>query len=72
MGKVKEKLRLVTGKAVNGVKNFMADESGMGTIEVILIIVVLIGLVMVFKTEIRGLVQEVISHIKSDAQTIYN
>ena len=53
-------------------KAFWSDESGMGTIEVILIIVVLIGLVMVFKKEISGLVQEVISHIKSDAQTIYN
>lgn len=57
------------GKAARA---FWADESGMGTIEVILIIVVLIGLVMVFKKEIGGLVQEVVSHIKSDAQTIYN
>ena len=39
-------------------KAFWSDESGMGTIEVILIIVVLIGLVMVFKKEIQGLVQE--------------
>lgn len=51
---------------------FWRDESGMGTIEVILIIVVLIGLVMVFKKEIGGLVQDVVAHIKSDAQTIYN
>ncbi|MBR0165062.1 MAG: hypothetical protein IJQ12_10350 [Lachnospiraceae bacterium] len=55
-----------------GANRFVRDESGMGTIEVILIIVVLIGLVMVFKKEIGGLVQDVVSHIKSDAQTIYN
>ena len=48
------------------------DESGMGTIEVILIIVVLIGLVIVFKKEIGGLVQDVIAKIKADAQTVYN
>ena len=54
------------------VRGFLQDESGMGTIEVILIIVVLIGLVMVFKREIGGLVAEVVSHIKQDAQTIYN
>ena len=54
------------------IAGFWKDESGMGTIEVILIIVVLIGLVMVFKKEIGGLVQEVVAHIKSDAQTIYN
>lgn len=53
-------------------RSFWSDESGMGTIEVILIIVVLIGLVMVFKREIGGLVAEVVSHIKQDAQTIYN
>lgn len=53
-------------------RGFWDDESGMGTIEVILIIVVLIGLVMVFKREIGGLVAEVVSHIKQDAQTIYN
>ena len=44
----------------------------MGTIEVILIIVVLIGLVIVFKKEIGGLVQDVIAKIKADAQTVYN
>ena len=54
------------------VRAFWSDESGMGTIEVILIIVVLIGLVMVFKREIGSLVAEVVSHIKQDAQTIYN
>ena len=65
-------MKEVLQKAKSGVTAFLADESGMGTIEVILIIVVLIGLVMVFKKEISGLVQEIISHIKSDAETIYN
>ncbi len=44
----------------------------MGTIEVVLIIVVLVGLVIVFKKQISGLVKDIISHIKSDAQTVYN
>ncbi|MBQ6734614.1 MAG: hypothetical protein IJR00_06875 [Lachnospiraceae bacterium] len=56
----------------NFIKNFWQDESGMGTIEVILIIVVLIGLVIVFKKEINGIVQDVVNHIKSDAQSVYN
>ena len=56
----------------NGIKNFWQDESGMGTIEVILIIVVLIGLVIVFKKEINGIVQDVVNHIKTDAQSVYN
>ena len=55
-----------------GWRHFWADESGMGTIEVILIIVVLVGLVIVFKKEIGGIVQDVIAHIKTDAQSVYN
>ena len=56
----------------NELMSFLKDESGMGTIEIVLIIVVLVGLVMVFKSEIKGLVNEIIGHIKSDASTIYN
>ena len=44
-------------------KAFWSDESGMGTIEVILIIVVLIGLVIVFKEQISGLVEDVFKTI---------
>ena len=36
-----------------------ADESGMGVVEVILIIVVLIGLVIIFKTRITGVVNDI-------------
>lgn len=35
-------------------KNFWEDQRGMGVVEVILIIVVLIGLVIIFKTENHG------------------
>ena len=34
-------------------KDFWIEEDGMGTVEVILIIVVLIGLVIIFKTQLR-------------------
>ena len=36
-----------------------ADESGLGVVEVILIIVVLIGLVIIFKTRITGVVNDI-------------
>ena len=39
--------------------SFFKDEDGMGTVEVILIIVVLIGLVIVFKQQISGIVESV-------------
>ena len=46
------------------------DEDGMGTVEVILIIVVLIGLVIVFKKEISGIVEEVFKAIRRDTRAI--
>lgn len=67
-----DKIMLTKLKAETKLRSFLEDQRGMGTIEIILIIVVLVGLVMIFKKEISGLVQDVIAHIKSDAETIYN
>ena len=44
-------------------KEFMKDESGMGVVEVILIIVVLIGLVIIFQTQIKRVVQNIFKTI---------
>ena len=40
-----------------GIMEFMREEDGMGTVEVILIIVVLIGLVIIFKSQLTSLVK---------------
>ena len=45
------------------VRDFFAEDEGMGTVEVILIIVVLIGLVIIFKQQISGLVEDVFKTI---------
>ena len=42
----------------------------MGTVEIILIIVVLIGLVIIFKTQLRALVEKVFEKITKDSNTI--
>ena len=46
-------------------KEYMKDESGMGVVEVILIIVVLIGLVIIFQTQIKRVVQNIFKTITS-------
>lgn len=46
-------------------KEFMKDESGMGVVEVILIIVVLIGLVIIFQAQIKRVVQNIFKTITS-------
>lgn len=45
-------------------------DRGMGTVEIILIIVVLIGLVLIFKTQIQELVKTVFEKIAIDSSTI--
>ena len=54
-----KQLRL-TGKKI---ADFFMDESGMGTVEVILIIVVLIGLVIIFRDQIGQVVSDIFDAI---------
>lgn len=50
---------------------FLNDESGMGVVEVILIIVVLIALVVIFKEQITELVNNIWKSINQSAKKIY-
>ena len=45
------------------IRAFWADEDGVGVIEVVLILVVLIGLVIIFKTQIRKLLETIFKQI---------
>ena len=49
------------------VKRFIKDESGVGTVEIILILVVLIALVLIFKDQMTALVNSIFSKIKSES-----
>ena len=51
-------------------RDFWRDETGMGTVEIILIIVVLIGLVIIFKKQLNDLVKKVFQKISSDSNSI--
>lgn len=55
---------------LKGFKDFLKEEEGMGTVEIILIIVVLIGLVIIFKNQLRSLVESVFEKITSDSNTV--
>ncbi len=63
-------LKIAGKKLAHEMKRFWKDESGMGTVEVILIIVVLIGLVIVFKQQIGGLVENIFKTIKEDSNAV--
>lgn len=51
-------------------QTLLSEESGMGTVEVVLIIVVLIGLVIIFKKQLRALVNNVFDQITEDSNTV--
>ena len=64
-----------TEKFANGLADefraFWADEDGVGVIEVVLILVVLIGLVIIFKTQIRKLLETIFKQIETRSKEVY-
>lgn len=52
------------------IKDFFKEEEGMGTVEVILIIVVLVALVVIFKTEIVKIVNSLFTKITSQTSSL--
>ena len=52
------------------IKRFAAEEDAVGTVEIILILVVLIGLVIIFKSQLTSLVNSIFSKIVSQSNGI--
>ncbi|MBR4515068.1 MAG: hypothetical protein IKO61_09315 [Lachnospiraceae bacterium] len=52
-------------------KDFFKEDEGMGVVEIVLIIVVLVALVVIFRDQITALVQNVWNSINKDAKSIY-
>lgn len=55
---------------LKGMRQFLGEEEGMGTVEVILIIVVLVGLVIIFKDQITKIVNNLFDRITSQTGKI--
>lgn len=52
------------------VKRFFREEDGAGVVEVILILVVIIGLVLIFKEQLNDLVDNIFSKIQRNANNV--
>jgi len=50
---------------------FIEEEDGIGTVEMILILVVLIGLVLIFKSQLTSLVNSIFRQINEKARSVY-
>jgi len=57
-------------KIKNCIKEFMKEEDGIGVVEIILIIVVLIGLVIIFRDSIESLVKGIFNNITGKTENI--
>ena len=61
------------GKGVinmNVFREFYEDESGITVIEIVLVLVVLIGLVIIFKKQLTSLIQSILSKITCQSNSI--
>lgn len=54
----------------SNIKRFFREEDGIGVVEIILILVVLIGLIIIFKSQLTTLVTNTFSNITNRAGTL--
>lgn len=59
-----------SGGRLKGLRGLICEEDGMGTVEVILIIVVLVGLVILFKEQITKIVSNLFDKITAETGKI--
>lgn len=57
-------------KKMEHVKAFLREEDGVGVVEIILILVVLISLVLIFKNQLTSLVKSIFSKIVSQSNSV--
>lgn len=60
-------MKNVIGKLTDVMKKFRREEDGVAVLEIILIIVVLIGLVLIFKSQLTSLVNNIFQTITSQS-----
>ena len=53
------------------IREFWKDEQGVGVIEMVLVLEVLIGLVIIFKKQITTLLQNIFKEINSQSKEVY-
>ncbi|HAP03097.1 MAG TPA: hypothetical protein DCQ87_03630 [Lachnospiraceae bacterium] len=53
-----------------GFKQFIYEDDGVGTVEVVLILVVIVALVVIFRKEIKGIVEKALKKVQSDSDSV--
>jgi len=55
---------------LKGFRQLLREEDGMGTVEIILIIVVLVGIVLIFKEQLTDIVDNLFNKITSQTKKV--
>lgn len=61
---------MLSKKNVGVLRDFIQEDYGMGVVEVILIIVVLISLVIIFRDGIQAVTKNIINRVKNGSNSI--
>ena len=68
--RLKDAVSSAVREAAADVREVVADEDGVGVVEIILILVVLISLVVIFKKQLTQIVKDILSRAASDANGV--
>ncbi|MBQ6660872.1 MAG: hypothetical protein IJM57_05515 [Lachnospiraceae bacterium] len=63
-------MREIINEVKDVAESFREDQRGIGVVEIILILVILIGLVLIFKNEISAIVTSAFNSIKLNSEAI--
>lgn len=55
---------------VNQIRRVLYEEKGLGTVELVVLVVVLIGLALLFRTQITNIMTEILDNIDTETITI--
>lgn len=67
-----KKINFIKEKFIKKFDDYLFDNRGVGVIEIVMILVVLIGLVIVFKDKIGTLLTGIFNNINNSATGLYN
>ena len=71
-GIITPQMKIVAEKEeqMRGIEEFIREEDGIGVVEIILILVVLIGLIAIFKTKMSSLIKDIFTKIGTQWKTL--
>ncbi|MBQ1598021.1 MAG: hypothetical protein IIT72_04850 [Lachnospiraceae bacterium] len=55
-----------------GLREFFREEDAIGTVEVVLLLVIVVGLVLIFRTTIKEIVEDTLDNVKEKSDSVDN